>query len=58
MCGHSKVTKDLSLTAHVPALKKTMEALIFRVKAMLEANRCLSAFWIGASFLMLACFGR
>ena len=49
LCGHSKVAKDLALTAHVPSLRKSMEALIFRVKAMLEANQCLSAFWIGAA---------
>ena len=48
LCGHSKVNKDMSLTANVPPLKKSMETLIFRVKAMLEANRCLTAFWIGA----------
>ncbi|XP_015761599.1 PREDICTED: Fanconi anemia group D2 protein-like [Acropora digitifera] len=31
-CGHSKVTKDLSLTNHVPAVKKCLETFVFRVK--------------------------
>jgi hypothetical protein len=47
LCGHSKVSRDLALTAHVPPLRRVLETLIFRVKAMLDANQCLSAFWIG-----------
>lgn len=46
-CGHSKVTKDLSLTNHVPAVKKCLETFVFRVKAMLTLNKCHEAFWLG-----------
>ncbi|XP_044183012.1 Fanconi anemia group D2 protein-like isoform X2 [Acropora millepora] len=46
-CGHSKVTKDLSLTNHVPAVKKCLETFVFRVKAMLALNKCHEAFWLG-----------
>ncbi|XP_028398344.1 Fanconi anemia group D2 protein-like isoform X2 [Dendronephthya gigantea] len=46
-CGHSKVTKDISLTNHVPGLKKSLETFVFRVKAMLAVNQCHEAFWIG-----------
>eukprot|EP00117_Sycon_ciliatum_P036884 scpid12328/ scgid27700/ Fanconi anemia group D2 protein len=45
--GHSKVMKDVVLTNHVPALKKCLEAFVFRVKAMLSVNDCHQAFWIG-----------
>ncbi|XP_022805734.1 Fanconi anemia group D2 protein-like [Stylophora pistillata] len=47
ICGHSKVTKDLSLTNHVPAVKKCLETFVFRVKAMLTLNKCHEAFWVG-----------
>lgn len=46
-CGHSKVTKDLSLTNYVPAVKKCLETFVFRVKAMLALNKCHEAFWLG-----------
>ncbi|KAL9960552.1 hypothetical protein ACROYT_G034027 [Oculina patagonica] len=46
-CGHSKVSKDLSLTNHVPAVKKCLETFVFRVKAMLTLNKCHEAFWLG-----------
>ena len=35
------------LTAYVPVVRKTLETLIFRVKAMLVANNCSDAFWMG-----------
>jgi len=47
ICGHSKVNKDLSLTNHVPAVKKCLETFVFRVKAMLTLNKCHEAFWLG-----------
>lgn len=31
----------------VPAMRSTLEALIYRVKAALVANNCSSAFWMG-----------
>jgi len=46
-CSHSKVAKDLSLTNHVPALKRCLETFVFRVKAMLTLNKCHEAFWLG-----------
>ncbi|XP_059186008.1 Fanconi anemia group D2 protein [Centropristis striata] len=47
MCGHSKIQQDTSLTNHVPALKKSLELFVYRVKAMLMLNNCQEAFWIG-----------
>uniref|UniRef100_A0A3Q3F6X3 FA complementation group D2 n=1 Tax=Labrus bergylta TaxID=56723 RepID=A0A3Q3F6X3_9LABR len=35
------------LTNHVPALKKSLELFVYRVKAMLTLNNCQEAFWIG-----------
>ncbi|KAK9719616.1 hypothetical protein K7432_004682 [Basidiobolus ranarum] len=47
VCSHSKVIKDLVLTANVPLMRKALETLLFRVKALLEHNHCLGAFWLG-----------
>ncbi|XP_041834806.1 Fanconi anemia group D2 protein isoform X2 [Melanotaenia boesemani] len=47
MCGHSKINQDTNLTNHVPALKKSLELFVYRVKAMLALNNCQEAFWIG-----------
>ncbi|XP_030276612.1 Fanconi anemia group D2 protein isoform X2 [Sparus aurata] len=47
MCGHSKNSQDMSLTNHVPALKKSLELFVYRVKAMLTLHNCQEAFWIG-----------
>ncbi|KAJ3603047.1 hypothetical protein NHX12_030791, partial [Muraenolepis orangiensis] len=47
LCGHSKIHQDMSLTNHVPALKKSLELFIYRVKAMLILNSCQEAFWMG-----------
>ncbi|XP_077977229.1 Fanconi anemia group D2 protein-like [Glandiceps talaboti] len=47
MCSHSKVLKDVSLTNHVPPLKKCLEIFVYRVKAMLALHKCHEAFWIG-----------
>ncbi|XP_011472951.1 Fanconi anemia group D2 protein [Oryzias latipes] len=47
MCGHSKIRQDTSLTNHVPALKKSLELFLYRVKAMLALNNCQEAFWMG-----------
>ncbi|XP_008057843.1 Fanconi anemia group D2 protein-like isoform X2 [Carlito syrichta] len=37
----------MRLTKHVPLLKKTLELLVCRVKAMLTFNNCREAFWLG-----------
>ncbi|KAF7659435.1 hypothetical protein LDENG_00298030 [Lucifuga dentata] len=47
LCGHSKILQDTSLTNHVPALKKSLELFLYRVKAMLTLNNCQEAFWMG-----------
>ncbi|MEQ2259207.1 Fanconi anemia group D2 protein, partial [Xenotaenia resolanae] len=47
MCGHSKIHQDTSLTNHVPAVKKSLELFVYRVKAMLTLNNCQEAFWMG-----------
>ncbi|XP_068244044.1 Fanconi anemia group D2 protein isoform X2 [Palaemon carinicauda] len=47
ICTHSKGTQDTSLTRYVPLLKKSLEMLVYRVKAMLVFNKCSEAFWMG-----------
>ena len=47
VCSHSKISQDVSLSNSVPLLKKSMEVLVFRAKAMLAANDCLDAFVLG-----------
>ncbi|XP_038596220.1 Fanconi anemia group D2 protein [Tachyglossus aculeatus] len=47
MCSHSKIHQDVRLTSHVPSLKKSLEMLVLRVKAMLILNNCQEAFWLG-----------
>ncbi|KAF9341448.1 Fanconi anemia group D2 protein [Linnemannia elongata] len=47
VCGHAKASREQSLTAMVPAIRKTMESLIFEVKLMLENNDASAAFWLG-----------
>ena len=47
ICSHSKINQDVSLANNVPLLKKSLEVLVFRVKAMLAANDCLDAFVLG-----------
>ncbi|KAF9926229.1 Fanconi anemia group D2 protein [Linnemannia zychae] len=47
VCGHAKASREQSLMVMVPAIKKTMESLIFEVKLMLENNDASAAFWLG-----------
>lgn len=47
ICSHSKLVKDVALSGQVPAVRKALEGLVFRVKAMLTVNNCKSAFWVG-----------
>ncbi|KAF4024101.1 hypothetical protein G4228_015878 [Cervus hanglu yarkandensis] len=42
-----RIHQDTKLTKHVPLLKKTLELLVCRVKAMLILNNCREAFWLG-----------
>lgn len=46
-CVGAQIRQDTSLTNHVPALKKSLELFIYRVKAMLTLNNCQEAFWMG-----------
>ncbi|MEQ2182878.1 hypothetical protein GOODEAATRI_026838, partial [Goodea atripinnis] len=41
------IHQDTSLTNHVPAVKKSLELFVYRVKAMLTLNNCQEAFWMG-----------
>ncbi|GAB1291159.1 Fanconi anemia group D2 protein homolog [Apodemus speciosus] len=41
------IHQDTRLTKHVPLLKKSLELLVCRVKAMLVLNNCREAFWLG-----------
>lgn len=48
-CNHSKVVyKDPTLMAHVPALKRCLETVLFRTKAMLAMNNLSKAFYLGS----------
>ena len=47
LCLHCKSTKDPTLINAIPSLKKNLERVIFNVKSILEAHRCLKAFWVG-----------
>ncbi|XP_063887534.1 Fanconi anemia group D2 protein-like isoform X1 [Scylla paramamosain] len=47
LCTHSKVKQDTTLTRYVPPLRKSLETLVYRVKAMLALNKCHNAFWMG-----------
>lgn len=42
-----QIHQDTRLTKHVPLLKKSLELLVCRVKAMLVLNNCREAFWLG-----------
>lgn len=46
-CVAVQIKQDTSLTNHVPALKKSLELFVYRVKATLTLNNCQEAFWIG-----------
>jgi Fanconi anemia group D2 protein len=49
LCTHVKVVKDTMLAALVPAVKKSLEIVIFQVKAMLQHNGYPpEAFFMGA----------
>ena len=47
VCSHTKYHKDAALSGHVPALKRGLEAFLYRVKSMLAANDVVEAFWMG-----------
>lgn len=49
LCNHIKGERQLRRLAqrHLPPMRRSLEALIFGVKRLLQANGCLSAFWVG-----------
>ena len=47
VCNEVKLTHHVMLSRHVPALKKCLEELIYRVKAMCAANNAGELFQLG-----------
>lgn len=47
ICTSTKLNSDIALSNHVPALKKSLESVVFGVQAMLSANNFRDAFWMG-----------
>ncbi|XP_036674528.2 Fanconi anemia group D2 protein homolog [Drosophila suzukii] len=47
LCCHSKSIKITAIISYIPSLRETIETLVFRVKALLAANNCHSAFHMG-----------
>uniref|UniRef100_T1JPF9 Transcriptional repressor p66 coiled-coil MBD2-interaction domain-containing protein n=1 Tax=Strigamia maritima TaxID=126957 RepID=T1JPF9_STRMM len=47
LCCHAKNVKQLATAKHIPPLRKNLEALLYRVKAMLALHNCRDAFWLG-----------
>ncbi|KAI8053073.1 Fanconi anaemia protein FancD2 nuclease-domain-containing protein [Syncephalis plumigaleata] len=47
ICGELKAYRDTSLAGQVPAIKKLLEMILFRVKAMHGHHNVLGAFWLG-----------
>ncbi|KAH8381489.1 hypothetical protein KR093_006396 [Drosophila rubida] len=46
LCCHSKSIKNTAIICYIPSLRETLETLVFRVKALLAANKCHAAFHI------------
>lgn len=47
LCCHSRLKKDTVLMSKVPHTRQLLETLIYKVKAVLAANKCSEAFWMG-----------
>lgn len=47
MCNHLKPQRLPKYKNLLPPLKRSLEALLYGVKRLLQVNNCLSAFWIG-----------
>lgn len=47
ICNHLKYSSNPASTIGIPALKRTLERVIFRIKELLQRSGCLSAFWMG-----------
>ncbi|XP_064549377.1 Fanconi anemia group D2 protein homolog [Drosophila montana] len=46
LCCHSKSIKNTAIISYIPSLRETLETLVFRMKALLAANKCHAAFHI------------
>lgn len=47
LCCHARLKNDMALMSKVPYMRQTLETLIYKVKAVLVANNCSEAFWMG-----------
>ncbi|CAH0725783.1 unnamed protein product, partial [Brenthis ino] len=47
LCCHSRLKQDTALINKVPFVKQLLETLLYKVKALLAANNCSEAFWMG-----------
>ncbi|XP_067618049.1 Fanconi anemia group D2 protein homolog isoform X2 [Eurosta solidaginis] len=47
LCCHSKALRNTAIIGQIPALRETVETLVFRVKALMTANKCSSVFTMG-----------
>ncbi|XP_014088001.2 Fanconi anemia group D2 protein homolog [Bactrocera oleae] len=47
LCCHSKALQNTAIIVLIPALRETVETLVFRVKALMTANKCSSVFTMG-----------
>ena len=47
LCAHAKSTRNQGMMAVVPSLKRTLEAIIFKVKALAAKHGCMNMFRIG-----------
>lgn len=47
ICNHLKPRREAKYRNLLPPMRKALEALLFGVKQMLQANNCLTAFWMG-----------
>ncbi|EDV91108.1 Fanconi anemia group D2 protein [Drosophila grimshawi] len=46
LCCHSKSIKNTGIISYIPSLREVLETLVFRMKALLAANKCHAAFHI------------
>ncbi|XP_030543859.1 Fanconi anemia group D2 protein homolog isoform X2 [Rhodamnia argentea] len=47
LCSEAKGLKQMSITSKIPAMKRSLERLLFRVKALLHNPSSGCAFWMG-----------
>ncbi|XP_054081207.1 Fanconi anemia group D2 protein homolog isoform X3 [Zeugodacus cucurbitae] len=47
LCCHSKALQNTAIISQIPALRETVETIVFRVKALMTANKCSSVFSMG-----------